>query len=248
MPKSLDSLSNGAKPAKTPATEAPAPSTAPEVKAEETLTPIAPVSPEPNKETASLATDSFESLFPEPTVAISGPPSWIWWVLLILASIGLGLVGYKLLNSKVDSWLSLSGTASPKASAAVTALPTISATSTPEPSSQPTVSPTASLSPTSTPTAGTPLAKSSVTLRVLNGTTTAGAASTVKSLLEKAGYTVKSIGNAHSQTYQSTVIYYQTGRLEEAKLVQTALNSYSATIEESTLASPDMILVVYGSK
>ena len=45
--------------------------------------------------------DSFESMFPEPAIAISGPPSWIWWVVLIIASTVLALLGYTMAQDTI---------------------------------------------------------------------------------------------------------------------------------------------------
>ncbi len=227
------------KPADTAAAATPAPSE-PAASAKAAEAPAAskdekgekPVDP-----TASPATDTFESMFPEPSVTIAGPPSWIWWLLLIIASVGLGLVAYRLLNGRVDSWLSLTSSSTPTASASAT--PTASGT------------PAATATPTpalTTPTPAASIDKSAVTLRVLNGTTKAGIATTIKTTLQDAGFTVRTVGNAKTQNYQSTLIYYQTGKLAEAQAVQSALSQYSPTLEESTtLASPDMILVIYGS-
>ena len=187
--------------------------------------------------------DSFESLFPEPSVAIASPPTWIWWVLLVVSSIGLGIVGYRLVNYKVDSFIALSPTPTSQvksSSALASATPTTSPISTPTPTT--TATPTAT--PTTTPNT---IDKSTITMRVLNGTAVNGAATTVKGVLEKAGFSVRTTGNAKTQTYTSTIIYYQTGKLDEAKLVQAALSQYSPTLQESTsVASPDIILVVYG--
>lgn len=181
--------------------------------------------------------ESFESMFPEPTVVINGPPPWIWWFLLLIASLILAAAGYKLfLDGRLDQWLSVG---SHKTTAAAT------------PAATPTVTPTSTTTLTPTPRAtpvSSPLAKSAITLSVLNGTTTAGAASATKTTLQKAGFTVRTIGNAKTQDYKTTIVYYQNGHQAEANLVVTALNNTSATTEESTLANPDMVLVVIGLK
>ena len=71
---------------------------------------------------------------------------------------------------------------------------------------------------------------------------------TAQNILEKAGFTVRTIGNAKNQTYESTIIYYQTGQLSNAQKIGKALTSYSITYTESSLASPDAVLVVIGLK
>jgi len=183
--------------------------------------------------------DQYASLFPEPTVVISNPPTWIWWILLIIGSAGLAFLGYNIANGRINDWLSTTATATPAASPTPTATPSATAT--------PTATPAATTTPTATPTPSSSVDKKSVTLRVLNGTTKAGAASTGKTILEQAGFTVRTIGNAQHQNYTSTVIYYQTGKQAEAQAVQSALSKYKSTLQESSgLASPDMVLVVLG--
>lgn len=140
----------------------------------------------------------------------------------------------------IDTWLaSDSPTPSPTASVSPSTDASPTPTATPEASASPTATPTA------TPSTGT-VDKSKVTLRVLNGTTQAGAAAATKTTLEKAGFTVKSIGNAKSQTYTKTYVYYQSGKKAEADAVFAALADSKAVLEESTLANPDMVLVVFG--
>ena len=191
-------------------------------------------------------TENFDALFPEPAAAIAGPPRWIWWILLVIGSAFLGVAAYGLLNNRVGSLLS-SATPTPVASLPATAQPSptpkvtaiAAPISTPAPSPIPTPSPAASAAA---------VTKTAVTLRVLNGTTVAGAASKAKASLEAAGFTVQQTGNATNQTYDSTVIYYQSGRSAEAKAVQTALSGYTTSLEQSTLADPSMVLVVIGLK
>lgn len=234
-----------AEPAATPTPEVPEIVPASEIMAASaagatpTPTPTASDIPTPTATPAATPTgadpDSFETLFPEPGIAIAGPPSWIWWVLLIVASAVLGVVAYGLAQGKFNNWFNLSAKA--------TATPSVTATAKASATPTPTPAPTATTTPTSAATA-----KSAVTMRVLNGTTVTGAAGTAKSVLEKAGYTVRTVGNATNQNYESTTIYYQTGHKADAEAVQAALTGYTVTLEESTLADPDMILVVVGKK
>jgi outer membrane biosynthesis protein TonB len=210
-PEDLKPLAEVKTPAETPEAEAAAP--------EETTPPV------------DGKAESFDSLFPEPSVVMSGPPGWIWWLLLILGAAGLGFLAFDMYRGKIDDWLSVNSTPTPTAVASVipTETPTTAATVTPTPT-----------------TTATSIDKSTVTLRVLNGTATTGAASTMKTTLEKEGFTVRTIGNAKTQNYSVTTIYYQEGREAEAKLVQTALGSTKTDLQQSTLANPDMVLVVVG--
>ncbi len=76
-----------------------------------------------------------------------------------------------------------------------------------------------------------------------------GAAASAKTLLEKNGYDVRATGNAVHQDYEQTTVYYQSGRQKEAQAVADALSSkYRPVIQQSTLANPDMVLVVIGAK
>jgi hypothetical protein len=242
MAKSIDSLSK-------PTTETPVVAVVEPVKAEvktevktaEVVPSIStPLSTTPGaiqnpQAPAASSQDSYETLFPEPSVAIESPPQWIWWILLLIASAVVGLVGYRMVTNKVSSWIQATPTPSATASGLVSPSPSLTPAPTPTPSSS-------TSTPSPTPATTT---KSNITLRVLNGTTTAGAASVAKSTLEKNGFTVRTVGNALHQNYLSTIIYYKTGNLAEAQLVQQGLTGYSATLQESTeLASPDQVLVV----
>jgi hypothetical protein len=184
---------------------------------------------------APVKAESFD-LFPEPSVVVSGPPTWLWWLLLVVGASALGFLAFDLTRGRIDGWL---------ASDTPTSSPTASPTASTSPEAS--TSPTAAASPT--PTASTTSStfdKSKVTLRVLNGTTQAGAAASTKTKLEAAGFTVKSIGNAKNQNYTKSYVYYQAGKKAEAEAVFAALTDSSALLEESTLASPDMVLVVFG--
>jgi hypothetical protein len=275
MPKRIDSISRQPKaaaapepektetvpPAVEPAAEAPKTETpAPEVEAPKTEEPATPaeapaetpaeaeVPGEPKEEipdasevaegaeTAPAGKDSFENLFPEPSVIMSGPPGWVWWLLLIIGAAGLGFLAFDITRGKIDTWLSVSPTASPVVEESAT--PTASASA--SPTTVATVTPTPTASPSG-------IVKSSVTLRVLNGTTVTGAANSTKTTLEKAGFTVRTIGNAKNQNYTATMVYYQSGRQVEAQAVADSLAPTKVTLEESTLASPDMVLVVVGT-
>jgi hypothetical protein len=188
------------------------------------------VTPSPSTATSD---ESFENLFPEPTPSLGAPPSWLWWLVLLIISIILGVVGYALAQQNLRSWLSIEPSPSPTA----TAEPTPDPNETPEPTPEPTPTPTASPATVDI---------SAVTLRVLNGTTTAGAAARMRQQLERAGFTVRTTGNARNQNYATTIIYYQTGRQAEAEAVRDAIGGQNVNIEQSSLADPDMVLVVIG--
>lgn len=192
-----------------------------------------PVTPTADSKTA----DTYDSLFPEPAVSITSPPNWLIWLLCTIILVGGSYAAYVILSPKLDNYLSLN-TSTPRPSESATtavlaAIPTASPTPTPTPT------------PSATP-ASTPAVPVTVTLRVLNGTTKSGAAATGASALEKAGFTVRTTGNATSRSYGKTTIYYQAGRQKEAEAVQRALSGYTTVLEQSALASPDMVLVVIG--
>jgi len=69
----------------------------------------------------------------------------------------------------------------------------------------------------------------------------------MKTTLEKDGFTVRTIGNANNQKYTTTTIYYQSGKQAQAQAVADALAPLTTTLQESSLANPDMVLVVVGS-
>jgi hypothetical protein len=232
------------KPAETPkaeekAAEKPAEAAKPETAATPPAEPAA-AGTTPPPATPAVASDapqedSFAALFPEPA-SLGSPPSWLWWVVLLIVSLVLGVVGYSLTQRNLRSWLNIETSPSP----------TVSATATPTATPTPTESATATPTPTPTATAG--IDAKTVTLRILNGTTTAGAASKAKTTVEKAGFSVRTIGNAATQNYATTMVYYKEGRKAEAEAVQAALAGYTATLEQSSLADPDMVLVIIGKK
>jgi hypothetical protein len=203
--------------------------------------------------------DSYANLFPEPSVVIGNPPSWIMWGVLLVASVLVGVVGFQLINDRLDSWLAVSDQPSPSAavSASPNASPDAQATPTATPADSPAPSPTTSPSPAASPSPSpatspsaepSPVAvdKAAITLRVLNGTTISGEAAKVESELKAAGFTVRTIGNAKNQTYTNSFIYYQAGKRAQAETVQQALKNRTFMLEESTLAAPDQVLVVIG--
>jgi hypothetical protein len=154
MKKKIDSLSAGKQAASTePAKTEEAPKETPAAAPEEKAAPAAEATPEaiPEAKPAEPAAeasadvpvgetapgDSFESLFPEPS-NIGKPPSWLWWFVLLIASVVVAFVGYTLAQKNLRDWLSLEPTASPSASATPTPTAEETAASTPTPEATPT--------------------------------------------------------------------------------------------------------------
>ena len=187
--------------------------------------------------------ENYESLFPEPTVSISSPPAWIWWLLLVIAAIAIGLLGYYVANGRLNQWLSVPASSSPLSGNYLTAPVPPATTTAPLPSPSPALSTAIQPSPSATPVI------SAIFVRVLNGTQVAGAASAVADLLRQANLSVSSIGNAASRTHTSTVIYYQTGKLGTAQNVQKILSNFNSTLQESsTETGTDTVVVVLGPR
>lgn len=124
----------------------------------------------------------------------------------------------------------------------------------PEPPSQsvkmtePAAPPPSKTKPTRTETkTETQTQKEAETIRILNGTGTKGLAAQIKGEIEKAGLTVRAIGNARNK-YKETIIYYDEGKEELAKKVSEALSSRKSILKQSPIAKPDDVLVVAGEK
>ncbi len=81
--------------------------------------------------------------------------------------------------------------------------------------------------------------KSSIKIRVVNGTGVTGEAAQTKKLLEEAGFKIGSIGNA-SRRYEQTTIYHKKDKVKEANLVKDALTAKKGVLEES-----DTVVGVY---
>ncbi len=182
--------------------------------------------------------DSFSSLFPEPTVTLAGPPTWVWWILLGVSSLVVIGIGVKLLTSNPEIWKGSSASTSPTPTASV------GASSSPAASATPASTPAATATPA--PTATSVSSVSSLSLRILNGTTIAGAAAKAQTVAQKAGYTVKSVGNATNQTYTASIVYYKTGKEAEATALKTAMADYAPTIQlsDALVGTDDLLLVV----
>lgn len=97
------------------------------------------------------------------------------------------------------------------------------------------------------PAATTPtIDKSKITIQLLNGNGISGSANSVKTELVNAGFTVDSVTNAHKFTYQSSIIYYKTGKSAEADLVKNAIPDKKTELvnDDSIVGNYDIIVVI----
>ncbi len=144
-----------------------------------------------------------EPIQPEPAVGFPDPrpakqsgsfPKWIFAVIGLVVILAAG--GFFLYQSSTSTITN--PTPSPFISG-IDALPT--------PTETPIPTVVASATPVATPTS---TQRTSVSVEVQNGTGTTGDAAVAKSLIEKAGYTKLSTGNAASQTATSTSLQYSS--------------------------------------
>lgn len=109
--------------------------------------------------------------------------------------------------------------------------------------------PTASTAVTTTPTpTEAELDKGELSVQVLNGSGTSGAASELADVLKEAGYTVSSTGNADRFDYEETVIQLKKSQQGYGSLLRKDLSSsYTVAAEVETLAESaryDAIVIV----
>jgi len=89
--------------------------------------------------------------------------------------------------------------------------------------------------------------KSLITITILNGNGIPGAAARLKTDLENKGFKVKAIGDADRQDYPETVIRYQPGADEKAKLLaETLKDKYTVRSEETTIPQETEIVIIVG--
>ncbi len=90
--------------------------------------------------------------------------------------------------------------------------------------------------------------KSVIKISVLNGSGVKNSAKAVADTLTAAGFTVTGTGNARSFSYQTTYIYYKSGKDVEANLVKSAISDKTTEIKESNtvVGSTNDIVVVVG--
>lgn len=160
-------------------------------------------------------------------------------VIVILAGTHLGGAksgGTPPSNLSALSSTTLSPTLSPTASATMspTALPTQQDTPTETPSTTPTPSVIASA-----------ITKQSVSLRILNGTGTAGQANVARHELEAKGWNVRLIAVANT-TRGSTIVYYRDAAADLAHNLAADLGKNTVLQEDNTIVGTDDILVVIG--
>jgi len=91
--------------------------------------------------------------------------------------------------------------------------------------------------------------KSAIVIKILNGNQRTGEAAALKDKMEKDGFKIASVGNAKS-IYQTTIIYYKTGKQSQAQLVKDFIGtSYQTSLEEnSELVGTADVLIVLGLK
>lgn len=83
-----------------------------------------------------------------------------------------------------------------------------------------------------------------VQVRVLNGNGAEGAASKAGLQLTTAGFAVQGTGDADAFTYRRTIIHYGPGGLPKAQLLQNYLVSGADVVEDKTLGTADVALVL----
>lgn len=96
----------------------------------------------------------------------------------------------------------------------------------------PTPTPTPTLAPTPTPTPE-PVDKTALTVQVLNGGGTPGAASKMKKFLEGKGYTVSGTGNTEEYTYDTTEIHVKADKAGVISLLEEDLKEEYALGESA---------------
>jgi LCP family protein required for cell wall assembly len=103
-----------------------------------------------------------------------------------------------------------------------------------------------SIAPTATAGAGVgaPIAPSSVTVTVRNGSGRTGLAATVAGFLKKPGFQVPEVGNA-SKLYGKTVVVYKTEKAK-AKLVRDQLGAGTVVPSEGAYVFETDVLVIVG--
>lgn len=103
--------------------------------------------------------------------------------------------------------------------------------------------------PAATPAPAAVIDPASLTVRVLNGNGVPGAAQKAADVLAAANIPVASTANAKKFSYSATMVYYPTGKKDEATLVANALSaSYSTQLEENAVADGYDALVVVGAQ
>ncbi len=108
----------------------------------------------------------------------------------------------------------------------------------------PSPSPTTTSSPS--PTQPTVQATQTAKIQIVNGTTRAGAAATLRDQLSAKGISVASIGNYQKRTVKKTTIYYDAGYKTAAEQVQAVSGGLLFELPSST-GSYDIVVIIGAS-
>jgi LCP family protein required for cell wall assembly len=98
-----------------------------------------------------------------------------------------------------------------------------------------------------TTTTAPAIAPSTVSVQVLNGNGTSGAAGTAEGQLRGIGFTVSGTGDASSFTYGANEIEYGPSGQQAAQLLQSKLVGGATLVPQSTLTGSSLVLVVGSS-
>lgn len=191
----------------------------------------------------------FESLSSASVTKTTSKSRLVLIFLFLIIGAGLLFVGVKLLGMQSEN----------KKMAVVTPTPTLMPTDTPTPelTATPSASPALTGKITPSPTgkiAATPTGKitptvvQSLTLSVLNGSGTPGAAGDMASSLRKLGYTVATTGNADAFTYTGITVKIKKSKSDQLTQLKkdvgtiSPVGSASATLSESTAVDAQVIV------
>ncbi|GAA4144208.1 LytR C-terminal domain-containing protein [Leifsonia shinshuensis] len=148
---------------------------------------------------------------------------WIavgWAALAVVVLVGAGIFGLSLVSG------SISFHGAPNSASGT---PTPTATPTPTPTIVPTVDP-------------------SLTVNVLNGTTTSGLGTKVGAVLTQAGWKVGAVANADKQDLTQTIVYYSDPKNQAAALgAAKSLPGATVALTQDFAASGADLTVVVGS-
>lgn len=179
----------------------------------------------------------------------------VYFVGVIIVAI-LAFFGVRAGAKLVDTWMDLKPTSVSTEPATTSSEPAAESTEsapalTMAEESAATEAQTAAETPSEAPsTPATPaIDKASLKIKVLNGSGVNGAASEAQKVLEEAGFKIAATGNARNFNYESSYVYYPSGKSAEANLVSESIkDKYSVTTEENSVADGYDALVVIGKK
>jgi LCP family protein required for cell wall assembly len=115
----------------------------------------------------------------------------------------------------------------------------------PVPGTKPSASPSASASPSPSPS-GPPLSvpPTSITVNVLNGTTTNGLAHQAAAALTKKGFTIGTVGDAPNTNYATTTVQYGPTRKQSS---QTVAASIPGAVRQKDTTAGSSVTVIIGA-